>query len=159
MATTERAAKNGRMCEVYARWLTLAGALFISGCTSDGPAPPPAGSGSCLAAYDDGFDPAALLGSWAQPPCEGESEATCLYESLDVGDIERCYQVTVPSASASSPLPIVLMWHGSDSNGASFRSNMNDDFADLHFEQTVADGALVVYPSGLAHADCNGTSC
>lgn len=127
-----------------------------SSASSDGESSEPT---RCLAAYDEGFDADSLPGSWSAAPCAGESRETCRFESIEIDGQERCYLVVAPPGNRDVPRPILLAWHGSDSNGAAMRLSMNEDFPDLQFEQTIGDDALVVYPDGLPHADCFGNPC
>lgn len=119
----------------------------------------PDGTGSpCLAAYDADFRADELIGVWSVPPCEGETEATCQVRSVEVQGEQRCYLQPVPDFPTDG-LPLLIVWHGSDSNGASYRGTMNTDIAGLELEAAVGEEAVVVYPDGRTHSDCGGTSC
>jgi len=98
---------------------------------------------------------------WRIAPCPDETDETCGVGSLVVGERERTYVVSRRNGydCSAGDLPLILAWHGSGGNGASFRANMNDDFEDLDFEATVAGRALVVYPDGIEHGDCRGRTC
>lgn len=98
---------------------------------------------------------------WRIEPCVGESDETCRVDTLTVDGRERSYVVSRRHGydCSGGEVPLVLMWHGSGGNGASFRANMNDDFDALDFEATVGANALVVYPDGLPHWDCWRRTC
>lgn len=98
---------------------------------------------------------------WRIPPCENESAKTCEVINVDVDGKARTALVSKLGGvdCSQGKLPVILVWHGSRSNGASVRQNVNHDFADLRLEATVAGKALFVYPDGLSHIDCQGFTC
>lgn len=112
----------------------------------------------CLAAYEPGYDESTLAGEWARPPCEGETAETCVVDSVDVNGEPRCFVVSVPPAGASD-LPILFDWHGSGGSGAAERRTMNGELEGLALEAAIDGRALVVYPDGRPHPDCNGNTC
>ena len=98
---------------------------------------------------------------WRIPACEGESPDTCQVREIRVGGLTRSFLVSRAGGihCDSGGRPLVLVWHGSGGNGASERRSWNETFADLSWESTLANRALVVYPDGLAHIDCGMRTC
>ncbi len=123
-----------------------------------GPEHPNGAASPCVAAYEEHFDASQLIGTWSKPPCEGHTGATCQLRTVDVDGDKRCYLQPVPQFDTAG-LPLVIVWHGSDSNGESYRRAMNTDIEGLKLEAAIGEEAMIVYPQGRAHADCGGTSC
>ena len=98
---------------------------------------------------------------WRIEPCLGETEETCRFDTLLVDGVQRGYVVSRRHGydCSGGDLPLVIAWHGSGGNGASFRANLQDDFSDLDFEAAIGGAAVVVYPDGLTHADCQFGTC
>ena len=119
----------------------------------------PDGTGSpCVASYAPEFDEGALLGDGSLPPCEGETAETCQVRSLDVSGASRCYVMNMPAAPTEG-LPLVVVWHGSSSNGETARRALNTEFEGLALEAAIDNEALVVYPDGRTHRDCKRSTC
>jgi polyhydroxybutyrate depolymerase len=75
-------------------------------------------------------------------PCDDGQLADCQMRALSSGGDERQYMVVGEGACGTETLPLILVWHGSGTNG---------EYARLRIAPTgIDDGpALVVYPFGL----------
>ncbi|MCB9596162.1 MAG: hypothetical protein H6719_25795, partial [Sandaracinaceae bacterium] len=98
---------------------------------------------------------------WRIEPCVGEGEDTCRFETITVDGRERGYVVSRRGGfdCSGGERPIVLAFHGNGGNGAALRESLNDAARGLAFEEVVGGRALVVYPDGLDHSDCDGHAC
>jgi poly(3-hydroxybutyrate) depolymerase len=105
------------------------------------------------------FDPTEVLGLWSTDPCEGETEDTCRMQGVRVDGEERCVLVSLPSSGLVEDPALVIVFHGSDGNGAQQRQTMNGELEGLALEEAVSGEALVVYPDGRTHSDCDGNTC
>jgi polyhydroxybutyrate depolymerase len=84
-------------------------------------------------------------------PCPGEDKSTCRMEMLQVDGEEREYLLALPESLScdDGPFPLILVWHGSGTNGQYIRQRTT-------LETLTAGQALMVYPQGLPRPELDG---
>lgn len=138
---------------------TAAGSDASTSTSSSGGSNDPKATTSHDASPDAGAEEAATAGGWS-PPVLPTSSAACGsgQTSISAGETHdvlggRTYHVWGPASyDRTKPWPVVVMFHGIETNGADFEAWFN-------MEDYVDGKAIVVYPDAVNGAwDLSGTS-